>query len=213
MCNAVGTKRRKIVLGVDIGDVKRAMLAHPAKSVVHQYLSRTYGNGHGTKMSPRKRNVALVESQHYVIDPANPRGAFDDGIQHRLHVRRRSADYAEHLSRCRLMLQGLAQFSVAFLDFLEQPDVLDGDNRLVGERFQQGDLLIRKRPDLGAADMNHANGLPSRISGVASAVRIPLMASCGLREFLLGFYAHIMNMDRLPFEYGSASVPSHGQSE
>ena len=81
--------------------------------------------------------VALAESQHHVIDPANPRRALDDGIEHRLHVRRRAADDAEHLGRRRLMLQRLAQFRVALLQFLEQPHVLDGDHRLGGEGFEQ----------------------------------------------------------------------------
>ena len=66
-------------------------------------------------MSPRNHNVPVVESQDHVIDPTNPRGALDDGIQDRLHVRRRAADDAEHLGRCRLMLQGLAQFCIALL--------------------------------------------------------------------------------------------------
>ena len=78
-----------------------------------------------------------MKSQHHVIDPANPRGALDDGVEHRLHVRRRAADDAEHLGRCRLMLQRLAQFCVALLDFFEQPHVLDGDHRLVGEGFEE----------------------------------------------------------------------------
>jgi hypothetical protein len=43
------------------------------------------------------------------------------------------------------MLQGLAQFCVAVLQFLEQSDVLDGDDRLVGEGFDQLDLPFGKR--------------------------------------------------------------------
>ena len=81
-------------------------------------------------MSPRNHHVSFAESQQHVIDPANSGCALDNGIQHRLHVRRRAADDAEHLGCRRLMLQGLAQFGVALLQFFEQPDVLDGDNGL-----------------------------------------------------------------------------------
>ena len=88
-------------------------------------------------MSPRNHSVPLAESQHHVIDPTNPRGALDDGVEHRLHVRRRAADDAEHLGRCRLMLQGLAQFRVALLQFFEQPHVLDGDHGLIGKGFEK----------------------------------------------------------------------------
>ena len=88
-------------------------------------------------MSPRNHRVTLVKSQHHVIDPTNPRGALDDGVEHRLHVRRRAADDAEHLGRRRLMLQRLAQFRVALAEFLEQPHVLDGDDRLSRRRFRE----------------------------------------------------------------------------
>ena len=42
-----------------------------------------------------------MESQPQVIDPTDPRRAFDDGIEDRLHVGGRAADNAEHLGgRC-----------------------------------------------------------------------------------------------------------------
>ena len=94
------------------------MLAHPAKLWRINTDLYAAGYGYGTKMSPRNQTVPLVESQHHVIDPTNPGGALDDGVEDRLHVRRRAADDAEHLGRCRLMLQGLAQFCVALLDSL-----------------------------------------------------------------------------------------------
>src|SRR5262245_7785820 len=78
--------------------------------------------GHGTKMSHRNQSVVLIESQHHVVNPANPCRALDDGIKDRLHVRRRAADDAEHLSGCGLMLQSLAQFSVALLDLLRSEE-------------------------------------------------------------------------------------------
>ena len=40
------------------------------------------------------------------------------------------------------MLQGLAQFRVALLQFLEQPHVLDGDHGLVGEGFEQASICL-----------------------------------------------------------------------
>ena len=38
------------------------------------------------------------------------------------------------------------QLGVAHLEFVEQPDVLDGDDRLVGEGLQQRNQLIGKKP-------------------------------------------------------------------
>ena len=109
-------------------------------------------------MSPRNHTVPLAESQHHVINPTNPRGALDDGVEDRLHVRGRAADDAEHLGRCRLMLQGLAQFCVALLEFFEQPHVLDRDDGLIGEGFEQSDLLVSERSNLCAANHDRTDG-------------------------------------------------------
>ena len=117
------------------------MLAHPAILwLINTDLDA--GDGYGTKMSPRNHSVPLAESQHHVINPTNPCGALDDGVEHRLHVRGRAADDAEHLGRCRLMLQRLAQFCVALLEFFEQPHVLDGDDGLVSKGFEQRDVFF-----------------------------------------------------------------------
>src|SRR5215475_1392332 len=110
------------------------MLAHPAKLWrINTDLDSAKGSGYRTKMSARDHTAALTQSQRHIINSTNPCGALDDGVEHRLDVRRRAADDAQHLRRCSLMLQGLAQFCVAFLDFLEQPDILDGDDRLICE--------------------------------------------------------------------------------
>ena len=58
------------------------------------------------------------------------------------------------------MLQGLAQFCVAFLQFVKQPHVLDRDHRLVGEGFEKRDLLFGKRTDLRASNVNSSDHKP-----------------------------------------------------
>ena len=70
-------------------------------------------------MSSGNQIFALLKSQQHIIDPTNSRGALDDGVEHRLHIRGRAADDAEHLGRRRLMLQRLAQFGIALLEFLK----------------------------------------------------------------------------------------------
>src|SRR5262245_53252878 len=80
-------------------------------------LFTSNGYRYGTNMSPQNQTVPLAESQHQVINPANPRGALNDSIEHRLHVGRRAADDAKNLRCCRLMLQRLAQFRVGAFEF------------------------------------------------------------------------------------------------
>ena len=45
------------------------------------------------------------------------------------------------------MLQCLAQFRITLSEFLKQADILDRDDGLVGEGFEERDLLIGKRTD------------------------------------------------------------------
>src|SRR4030095_4040248 len=107
------SQRLEVVLwGTDVGNMKCAMLSHPNK------LWRIYANlnrpcSDGTIMSSHRQLVALLKSQHHIIDTTNPYRALDNSIEDRLHVRRGVADDAEHFGSCRLMLQGLAQFCVA----------------------------------------------------------------------------------------------------
>src|SRR5215831_16385882 len=110
------------------------------------------------KMGSLNHNVLLPESQKHVINPTNPRGALDDCVKHRLHVGRRAADDAEHLGRCRLMLQSLAQFRVALLEFLKQPHIFDGDDGLVSKGFEQGNLLVGEGSNFQSANRYRSNG-------------------------------------------------------
>src|SRR4030095_1270356 len=89
------TRGRKIVLSADVGNMEGAMLANPAtRCFLRTHLNAA--NRYRTTMSPQNRSITLVESQHHVINPANPGGALDYGVEHRLHVRRRATDDGEH---------------------------------------------------------------------------------------------------------------------
>ena len=80
------------------------------------------------RSAPPGSLITLKQANRRVIGPAHPSRALCNRIQHRLNVRRRTSDDAQDLTRGSLLLQRL-------LEFLEQPHVLDGDNRLVGESF------------------------------------------------------------------------------
>src|SRR5262249_62236955 len=108
-------------------------------------------------MSPDNESVALTGSQNHIVDSANAGGALDDGVVYRLHVSGRTADDAEHLRCCRLMLQRLAQFCIALLDLLEQPYILNGDDCLGSEGLEKRDMFLREGTDLRAANRNSAD--------------------------------------------------------
>ena len=83
---------------------------------------------------------------------AQPRGVLDDGVEDRLDVGRRARDDPQDLGRRRLLLQRLFRL-------VEQPHVLDGDDRLVGEGLEELDLLVGERPHLGPPDGDRPDGL------------------------------------------------------
>ena len=64
-------------------------------------------------------------------------GVADDGVERR-------AQLVGHVRQeVRLVLAGLCKLPARLLELLEQAGVLDGDDGLVGERLQQGDLAAR----------------------------------------------------------------------
>jgi hypothetical protein len=65
--------------------------------------------------------------------------------EHRLNLRRRSADHVEHVARRGLIFERFLQLRSPRLHLLEKADIVDGDHRLVGEGFQERDLLLGKR--------------------------------------------------------------------
>ena len=56
------------------------------------------------------------------------------------------------------LIDGAGQLAGPGLQLAEQPDVLDGDDGLVGERLDQLDLLVRERPGLRPGDHDDADG-------------------------------------------------------
>src|SRR5262245_893275 len=135
------------------------MLTHPAVLwLINTDLFAVSGHRYRTEMRPRNKIVPLAESQHHVIDPTNAGGTLHDCIEHWLHVGRRAADDAEHLSGCGLMLQGLAQFSVSFLQFFEQTNILNRNDCLIGKRFEQLNLSLGERTNLCAANIDRSDG-------------------------------------------------------
>src|SRR5512145_2605277 len=90
-----------------------------------------------------------VVAKHCAKDPiTQPYCTGHDDSKYRVNVSRRTRDHAEDLGGRRLLLQGFRQLAVPRLQLLEQPHVLDGDDRLMGEGLQELDLPRREGPDL-----------------------------------------------------------------
>ena len=184
---AGGTQRWEIVLRADVGNVERAMLAHPAKLwLINTDLDAA--EWVWDQNEPAQPCVPLAESQHHVIDPTNPRGALDDGVEDRLHVRGRAADDAEHLGRCRLMLQRLAQFCVALASSLNSRTFSMAITAWSAKVSEQLDLFVREGTNLRTADIDHPDGNSlAQQRRRQSTYAMPIAIAYGLLSGKLGF--------------------------
>src|SRR5262252_9231496 len=72
------------------------------------------------------------------------RRAPGDRIENGLDVGWRARDHTEDVGSCGLLLQRLFRL-------VEQPHVLDGDDGLVGEGLEEGDLVVREPATLPAS--------------------------------------------------------------
>ncbi len=158
------------------------------------------------------QDIAIALEQPGVVGFAKPRCGFDEGIEHDLQIEGRAADHLQHVSGRGLLLQRLPQVVGARLDLIEQPDVLDGNDRLVGKRGDQLDLLLAERLGLGFGDKDHAGDLAitqqGRAQRGAKATDLLRVAASKVR---VG--QHVRNMHDTRFQRASAgdagSVDAH----
>jgi hypothetical protein len=86
---------------------------------------------------------------------AEPHGTLRDRVEHRLGIGRGARDHPQNLGGRCLPLQRLGEVGVLGLQLGEEPGVLDGDGRLVGEGLHEGDLALGEGPDLESIDRDH----------------------------------------------------------
>ena len=145
----------------------RALQASSA-SARHAVVRRRGGAG-SPRSERRRRTSALAQlrarSRH-------------DRVEDRLDVGRRARDDAQDLAGGRLLLERLGEVGVLGLQLGEQPRVLDGDGRLVGEGLHQRDLAVGERPDLVPVDEDRPRAArPPCSIGIASTVRMRVHAA------------------------------------
>ena len=181
------------------------MLAHPAIfwCITTDLVAR---HRYGPIMRPRKHNVTVAKAEDHIVYPAYLRRALHDGIEDRLHVGGRAADDAERLGRRRLMFQRLAQLRVALAEFFEQADIFNGDDGLVGEGLQKGDLFFSKKTDLGAANLNRAdwNAFAKQRRNQNRARAGHLLAGFGVRIFGVKQRQNVVNVNRFAIDDSAA---------
>src|SRR5215472_12339034 len=103
----------------------------------------------GRKIVGRRnlQKFAVVEPNNAEYGLAQPRGALNNRIEHRLSIGRRPADDVKHLARRGLMCESLGPRLRARMNRAGQPHGRDRDHRLVGEGREQRYLLLGEGPN------------------------------------------------------------------
>ena len=82
---------------------------------------------------------------------------------------------------------------------MEQSHVLDGNHRLVGEDFEESDLLFRERTNFGPTNLNGANGnsFAKEWRNESGARTGDLLTGFGFRVLGIEQWQDIVNVNRL----------------
>src|SRR5262249_42323780 len=105
------------------------------------------------------KHVAFEPENHGIVRLTEARGILPYCIQHGLDIGWRAGDNLQHLTGCSLLFQRLGEIVGALAQFLEQSRVLDGDDGLRGEVFDQFDLLVGEAAYLLPIYANSTNEL------------------------------------------------------
>src|SRR5947208_2005347 len=102
---------------------------------------------------PGERDLIAGDSgQRTRVRPQQADGAGQDRVEHGLHIRLRLADDPQDVAGGGLRVQRRRQLAVARLELREQPHVLDRDDGLTSERFEQRDVAVRESTCLLTGD-------------------------------------------------------------
>jgi hypothetical protein len=89
---------------------------------------------------------------------------------------------------------------------LEETHILNGDHGLIGKRLKQRDLFRRERAYLHTPNHDDSDRIPfAQQGGRQYCSRAEaLLVGCGVGKRRLNLHRQIVNVNRLPFQHGSA---------
>jgi len=101
----------------------------------------------------KMKEFTVIGQERAEACSAQPHRTFKQCVEHRNQITGRGIDDLQYLGRRGLLLKRLAQLG-------QEPRILDGDDRLVGEGAHQLDLPLGERLDPLPGEINRAEHLP-----------------------------------------------------
>src|SRR3954469_20837802 len=160
-------------------------------------------------MCAKCQTVSLPQPHQGVVSTAKLAGASDDRLENGRDVRRRGGDDLEDVGAAGLIGEGLGEIKRLRLHFLEQADIADGNDSLIGKGLQQGDLLVGERVCLEASQRNRSNAftLAQQWNAKNRAVALLGKRLPSLRELIAFGGEQIVHMHWNPVDDRAPSDP------
>ena len=144
----VGHRQREFGISANVGDVHGPAGCSDAaghgtvvgRDRICGKVSRPIGVGIGGRREVIEPTIEPQDER--LVRASQPFRRFRYGVEHRRDLCRRLGNDTEHLARRRLVFEAFGQFLLPGLEVVEEAGVLDGDDGLVGEGFDEGDLAI-----------------------------------------------------------------------
>ena len=137
--------------------------------------------GTGSRYRHQMEQLAVKREHVRRVGVAQFQRGGRDRVEYRLGVGRRTREDAQDLAGGGLLLERFAQFPVARLQFVEEPNVLDRDHRLISKSLQKRKLSFRKRARLAPSDGDSADRFAFAHQGNANcAAEAPSRGTLGL---------------------------------
>ena|SRR6516162_10428272 len=147
-----------------------------------------------------------------VVRAAHATRRLRQSVKYLLQIEGRAADDFKNVSGGGLLLQRFAQIIRALLHFIEQPCILDGDDRLVRKRGNQIDLLFGERLRLDPRQEDSANHFPFAQQRDTKRRPVASQFLCVVSG-VVRISQYVRDMDTLPVDdspsYHTASIDAY----
>src|SRR3954449_7965422 len=163
-------------------------------------------------MSTELEIIAIFQTQDRIIGIAKLAGALDDCLEDGSHFGRRGRYHPQNIAAPSLVGESLREIARLRLQLIEQPDVFDGDHRLVSESGYKLDLLVREPPHRFPSQ--HDNSDRNSFSHERDANYGAIVSPRTLFDIIVfGIGINIDNLNGFSLEHGSSKHRTPSQSQ
>src|SRR5579872_1242307 len=122
-------------------------------------IALEFGADVGPRHATIEEDVTVAHAERSRGGAAEIDGGGDECLEDRVEIKSRAADHLQHIRRRRLLGERIFEVARAHLNLVEQADVFNGDDRLIGEGPNQFDLAWREWAWRRARQDKNANHL------------------------------------------------------